>query len=331
MKIALITGITGQDGYLLTEFLLKRDYLVFGFVNGQRNDRLNSFLKKFPSVQIIKGDLTDFSSVFSAIALAKPDEIYNLGALSFVGLSFTQPEITADVTGLGILRILEAVRKLKREDSIRIYQASSSEMFGKVVESPQNENTPFYPRSPYGSAKCFAHHTSINYREAYNMFISSGILFNHESEYRGYEFVTRKITSNLARLKLGLQENFSLGLLTPKRDWGYAGDYVDSMWRMLQHEKPDTFVIATGKTYSIKDFLELAFEVADIPFDLEKYIKFDQSVTRPTEVELLVGDYSKAKKELGWAPKTDLKTLVSIMVENDLKIEYMKHKNTLNS
>jgi GDPmannose 4,6-dehydratase len=275
----------------------------------------------FPNVQLIRGDLTDFSSLLQVIKETSPDEIYNLGAISFVGMSFQQPELTANITGLGALRMLEAVRKSGIQKTIKFYQASSSEMFGKVQETPQNEITPFYPRSPYGVAKTFAHYTCINYREAYGMHISCGILFNHEGEYRGHEFVTRKITSNVARIKLGLQERFSLGALDPKRDWGYAGDFVEAMWLMTQQDTSDTFVIATGETHSVRDFLESALECAGLDTNIEKYVDFDQEMIRPSEVDLLVGDASKAQKILGWKPKVNFAKLVEIMVENDLRIE----------
>ncbi len=321
MKTALITGITGQDGHHLTKFLLGKGYKVAGLVNGQRNSREESFTRLFPDVKLIQGDLTDFSSLLQVVHDIQPDEIYNLGAISFVGLSFKQPELTANVTGLGALRLLEAVRKVGAETSIRFYQASSSEMFGKVRETPQTELTPFHPRSPYGVAKTFAHYTCVNYREAYGMHISSGILFNHEGEYRGHEFVTRKITSNVARIKLGLQERFSLGDLSPQRDWGYAGDYVEAMWKMTQVEKASDYVIATGQTRSVHDFVEAALIAAELEPDVEKYVSYDQSMKRPSEVDLLVGDASKAKQELGWSPRTSFQELVALMVENDLRLE----------
>lgn len=321
MKTALITGITGQDGHHLTKFLLGKGYKVAGLVNGQRNSREESFTRLFPDVKLIQGDLTDFSSLLQVVHDIQPDEIYNLGAISFVGLSFKQPELTANVTGLGALRLLEAVRKVGAETSIRFYQASSSEMFGKVRETPQTELTPFHPRSPYGVAKAFAHYTCVNYREAYGMHISSGILFNHEGEYRGHEFVTRKITSNVARIKLGLQESFSLGDLSPQRDWGYAGDYVEAMWKMTQVEKASDYVVATGQTRSVHDFVEAALIAAELEPDVEKYVSYDQSMKRPSEVDLLVGDASKAKQELGWSPRTSFQELVALMVENDLRLE----------
>lgn len=321
MPTALITGITGQDGHHLTKFLLGKGYKVAGLVNGQRNSREESFSRLFPDVKLIQGDLTDFSSLLQVVHDIQPDEIYNLGAISFVGLSFKQPELTANVTGLGALRLLEAVRKVGAETSIRFYQASSSEMFGKVRETPQTELTPFHPRSPYGVAKTFAHYTCVNYREAYGIHISSGILFNHEGEYRGHEFVTRKITSNVARIKLGLQERFSLGDLSPQRDWGYAGDYVEAMWRMTQVEKASDYVIATGQTRSVRDFVEAALIAAGLEPDVEKYVSYDQTMKRPSEVDLLVGDASKAKQELDWSPRTSFQELVTLMVENDLRLE----------
>ncbi len=321
MKTALITGITGQDGHHLTKFLLGKGYKVAGLVNGQRNSREESFTRLFPDVKLIQGDLTDFSSLLQVVHDIQPDEIYNLGAISFVGLSFKQPELTANVTGLGTLRLLEAVRKVGGEKNIRFYQASSSEMFGKVRETPQTELTPFHPRSPYGVAKTFAHYTCVNYREAYDMHISSGILFNHEGEYRGHEFVTRKITSNVARIKLGLQNRFSLGDLSPRRDWGYAGDYVQAMWKMTQENDPDDFVIATGVTRSVRDFVAAALDAAGLEPEVDKYVDYDQEMKRPSEVDLLVGDATKAKNVLKWEPTTSFKQLVALMVENDLILE----------
>ena len=321
MKTALITGITGQDGHHLTKFLLQKNYRVIGVVNGQRNSRQESFVELFPQVELLQGDLTDLSSLLQIIDSSQPNEVYNLGAISFVGLSFKQPELTANVTGLGVLRLLEAVRKIDKSNSIRIYQASSSEMFGKVRETPQTELTPFYPRSPYGVAKTFAHYSCVNYREAYGMHVSSGILFNHEGEYRGHEFVTRKITSNVAKIKLGLQDRFSLGDLSPQRDWGYAGDYVEAMWSMTQVENPSDYVIATGKTRSVREFVETALLAAQLKPDVEKYVTYDQTMKRPAEVDVLIGYASKAKRELNWEPTTSFEELVSLMVKNDLKIE----------
>jgi GDPmannose 4,6-dehydratase len=321
LKKALITGITGQDGHHLTKFLLERDYKIYGLVNGQKNINELSFSKLFPDVTLLRGDLADFSSLLGVIKSSDPDEIYNLGAISFVGMSFQQPELTANITGLGTLRLLEAIRIHGLEQKIRFYQASSSEMFGKVRETPQNELTPFHPRSPYGVAKTFAHYSCVNYKEAYNMHISSGILFNHEGEYRGYEFVTRKITSNLAKIKLGKQKKFSLGSLDPRRDWGYAGDYVEAMWLMTQKKEPEDFVIATGETHSVKDFITMALEIIGLSPDIDKYVEFDKKLIRPSEVELLIGDNRKAKRNLKWEPKTSFRRLIEIMIENDLKIE----------
>ena len=321
MKKALITGITGQDGHHLTKLLLSKGYEVHGLVNGQRNSREASFTLLFPEVVLHRGDLTDFSSLMGIIGLVKPDELYNLGAISFVGMSFQQPELTANITGLGALRLLEAIRKLGLETHTRFYQASSSEMFGKVRQTPQNEETPFHPRSPYGVAKTFAHYTTLNHREAYGMHASSGILFNHEGEFRGHEFVTRKITSSVARIKLGKQQKISLGDISPQRDWGYAGDYVEAMWLMLQQDKPDDYIIATGETHSVKEFIEKALESAGLEQNIEKYVEFDKDMIRPAEVDLLIGDASKAKRALGWTPKVNFEQLVDRMLTNDLKIE----------
>jgi GDPmannose 4,6-dehydratase len=320
-KRALVTGITGQDGHHLTEHLLALGYKVYGLSNGQRMASSESFLKTFPQVELIKGDLTDLTSLAQAIEKSNPDEIYNLGAISFVGMSFRQPEMTANVTGLGTLRILDAIRLVGISEHAKIYQASSSEMFGKVRETPQNEQTPFHPRSPYGVAKTFAHYTCVNYREAYDMFISCGILFNHEGERRGHEFVTRKISSTVARIKLGLADELRLGTLTPKRDWGYAGDYVKAMHLMLQAKKADDFVIATGETHSVEEFVNLAFEVVGIENGIEKYVKIDPEFVRPAEVDILIGDSTKAEKILGWKPTVGFRELVEKMVENDLRIE----------
>ena len=324
MKKALITGITGQDGHHLAKLLLSKGYQVHGLVNGQRNSRESSFTLLFPTVILHRGDLCDFSSLMGTIGLVKPDELYNLGAISFVGMSFQQPELTANITGLGALRLLEAIRKLGLENKTRFYQASSSEMFGKVQQIPQNENTPFHPRSPYGVAKTFAHYTTLNHREAYGIHASSGILFNHEGEFRGHEFVTRKITASIARIKLGKQEKISLGAISPQRDWGYAGDYVEAMWLMLQQDSPDDYIIATGETHSVREFIEKALECAGLEKDIEKYVEFDQNMVRPTEVDLLIGDASKAKKILGWKTRVNFNQLVEIMLLNDLRIESNK-------
>jgi GDPmannose 4,6-dehydratase len=321
MPRALVSGITGQDGHHLTRFLLSKDYEVHGIVNGQRNSREASFIKLFPQAKLHRGDLTDFSSLSSIIAKVKPDEVYNLGAISFVGLSFEQPELTANVTGLGCLRILDALRRSGLNQNARFYQASSSEMFGSVRETPQSESTPFYPRSPYGVAKTFAHYTTVNYREAYGMHASTGILFNHEGEFRGHEFVTRKITSNIARIKLGKQKRFSLGDISPKRDWGYAGEYVEAMWKMLQADIPDDYVIATGTSHSVRDFVLAALEAAELQPEIERYLDFDSTQIRPAEVNTLLGDATKARIKLGWSPKISFEELVRIMIENDIDLE----------
>lgn len=320
-KKALITGATGQDGMHLAELLLSLNYDVYGLVNGQRQANGEKLAKSYPDVRQIRGDLTDFGSLTKALSIVEPDEIYNLGAISFVGMSFRQPEMTANITGLGTLRLLEAVRSLGMESQARFYQASSSEMFGKVQEVPQTEKTQFYPRSPYGVAKVFAHNTCVNYREAYGMHISAGILFNHEGERRGYEFVTRKITSTVAKIKLGKAKELRLGTLEPQRDWGYAGDYVKAMQLMLQQEKPDDYVIATGETHSVGEFAKIAFELAGIPDGIERFVKIDDEFKRPSEVDLLIGDASKAKSQLGWEPSVSFQELIQLMLENDLKIE----------
>jgi GDPmannose 4,6-dehydratase len=322
MKTALITGITGQDGHHLSTLLLEKGYKVFGLLNGQRNTRVEEFKLNFPEVQLIPGDLTDFSSLSNIVDTVSPNEIYNLGALSFVGLSFKQPELTANVTGLGTLRLLEAIKQAGGEKDVRIYQASSSEMFGRVVETPQTELTRFHPRSPYGVAKVFAHYICVNYREAYGMHVSSGILFNHEGEHRGHEFVTRKITSNVAKIKAGKISKFTLGELTPKRDWGYAGDYVEAMWLMLQQANPDDYVIATGESHTVKEFLSLALDYAGLGGSIEDYVSYDPDLKRPSEVDLLIGDSTKARKVLGWQPKVNFEQLVKLMIDNDLSIEY---------
>lgn len=321
MSRALITGVTGQDGRHLSELLLEKGYEVFGMINGQRNVESNQLSMEFPDVRQVRGDLTDSSSLARVLEETTPDEIYNLGAISFVGMSFQQPELTANITGVGVLRLLEAIRATKMSEHVKFYQASSSEMFGKVRAVPQDENTPFYPRSPYGVAKVFAHQACVNYREAYGMHISCGILFNHEGERRGPEFVTRKITQGVARIKLGLQDHIVLGDLEPKRDWGYAGDYVVAMWKMLQQKVPDDYVIATGETHSVREFIESALIAADLTGPIEKYIKQDKRFFRPSEVDLLVGDASKAKEKLGWGPQVSFKELVNKMVVNDLKLE----------
>ena len=325
MPRALITGITGQDGQHLAELLHSKGYDVFGLVKGQNNPRIAGVLEQFPFVEPVSGDLADLSSLVKAIEIAQPDEVYNLGAVSYVAYSFTHAELTADISGLGVLRMLDAVRMVGGSDdnSIRFYQASTSEMFGEVRETPQTEMTPFHPRSPYGCAKVFGHYITMNYRESYDMFACSGILFNHEGPRRGLEFVTRKITNAVARIKLGLQDEIVLGNLDSMRDWGYAGDYVRAMWLMLQHDTPEDFVIATGVTHSIREFLDLAFAEVGID-DWQPYVRQDPKFLRPAEVDLLIGDASKAKETLGWKPEVSFAQLVKMMVENDLEIEAAK-------
>ncbi len=324
MPRALITGITGQDGRYLAEFLHEKGYEVFGLVTGQNNPRGNAVREELSYVDLIEGDLQDMSSLIAAVEYSQPDEVYNLGAISFVALSFKQAELTANVTGLGVLRMLEAIRVVGgKNNPIRFYQASSSEMFGKVRETPQNEKTPFHPRSPYGAAKAFGHHLTVNYREAYGLYAVNGILFNHESPRRGLEFVTRKVTNAVARIKLGVQYELSLGNLDSRRDWGYAGDYVRAMWLMLQQPNPDDYVIATGETHSVREFVEAAFTAAGID-DWQRYVTTDPRFLRPTEVELLRGDATKAREMLGWKPTISFPRLVSMMVESDLELERRK-------
>ena len=328
MARALITGITGQDGRHLAEFLHAKGYEVFGLVKGQNNPKAESIRDEFPFVQLVPGDLADFSSLVSALEMSQPDEVYNLGAISFVAMSFNQAELTGNITGLGVLRMLEAIRLVggARKNPIRFYQASSSEMFGKVRETPQTEMTPFHPRSPYGVAKVFAHDITVNYRESYDMFACSGILFNHEGPRRGLEFVTRKITNSVARIKLGLQSELVLGNLEAKRDWGYAGDYVEAMWLMLQQSKADDFVVATGVTHSIEQLLEVAFNAADLK-DWRQYVHQDQRFFRPAEVDLLIGDATKAKTKLGWQPKVGFNELIEMMVRHDIDYETKRANN----
>lgn len=315
MKKALITGITGQDGSYLAELLLKKGYQVFGLERRSSTKNRTNIENIEKDINFVSGDLTDQHSLTRAIVFSQPDEVYNLAAQSFVKESWEQPEYTSNVTGSGALRVLEAIRQINPK--IKYYQASSSEMFGRVKESPQNEQTPFYPRSPYGVAKLYAHWITVNYRESYNIFACSGILFNHESERRGLEFVTRKITNAVARIKLGLQDKLYLGNLDAKRDWGYAPEYVEAMWMMLQQAEPEDFVAATGEAHSVKDFAEAAFAVVDL--DWEKYVRIDDRFKRPAEVYSLVGDAGKALSKLGWQPKVNFSELVKIMVEADLK------------
>jgi GDPmannose 4,6-dehydratase len=325
MKRALITGITGQDGRYLANFLVGKGYQVFGLIRGQNNPKADLVARETPALELVDGDLRDLSSLIAVVERVQPDEVYNLGAISFVHLSFTQPDLTSEITGLGVLRMLEAVRIVggAEHNPIRFYQASSSEMFGKVRETPQTEQTPFHPRSPYGAAKVFGHHITVNYRESYGLFACSGILFNHESERRGMEFVSRKATNAVARIKLGLQDELVLGTLDTKRDWGYAGDYVEAMWAMLQLPEPEDFVVATGETHAVREFVQLAFEIAGLD-RWEDYVRQDERFYRPAEVDLLVGDATKARETLGWRPKIDFQTLVERMVSHDLKVETQK-------
>jgi GDPmannose 4,6-dehydratase len=322
MARALITGITGQDGQHLAEFLHGQGYDIFGVVKGQNNPRALQIQQELPFVELVPGDLADLPSLIKAVDKAQPDEVYNLAAISFVALSFNQAELTANLTGLGVLRMLEAVRMVggTQNNPIRFYQASSSEMFGKVRETPQTEMTPFHPRSPYGCAKAFGHDITVNYRESYGMFACSGILFNHEGPKRGLEFVTRKVSNAVARIKLGLQDDLVLGNMDTKRDWGYAGDYVKAMWLMLQQDEPDDYVVATGETHSIREFVERAFAEVGIE-DWQPYVRQDDRFMRPAEVDLLIGDASKARNKLGWAPEIDFAQLVKMMVAHDLQAE----------
>jgi GDPmannose 4,6-dehydratase len=322
MPRAFITGITGQDGQHLAEFLHSKGYEVFGMVKGQNNPKMMRLREELPFVEPVPGDLTDLPSLVKALDVAKPDEVYNLAAISFVAMSFNQAELTANVTGTGVLRMLDAVRIVggSQNNSIRFYQASSSEMFGKVRETPQTETTPFHPRSPYGCAKVFGHDITVNYRESYGLFACSGILFNHEGPRRGLEFVTRKVTNAAARIKLGLQSEIVMGNLDSKRDWGFAGDYVKAMWMMLQQDEPDDYVIATGKTHSIEDLVSRAFLEVGIE-DWRSYVRQDPKFFRPAEVDLLIGDATKARTKLGWTPEVEFPELIQMMVAHDLELE----------
>ncbi len=314
-KKALITGITGQDGSYLSELLLEKGYKVYGMVRRASVERFDRIEHIQDRLNLIQGDLTDQSSLDEAIKSVQPDEVYNLAAQSFVPTSWNQPTLTGEVTGIGATRVLEAVRKIKPD--AKFYQASSSEMFGKVREVPQTELTPFHPRSPYGVAKVYGHFITVNYRESYNLFACSGILFNHESPRRGFEFVTRKITNGAAKIKLGLANELRLGNLDAKRDWGFAGDYVKAMWLMLQQDEPDDYVIATGETHSVQEFVEAAFGHAGL--DWKKHVVIDPRFIRPAEVDSLVGDPSKARKKLGWKPRVSFHELVKMMVEEDIR------------
>jgi GDPmannose 4,6-dehydratase len=313
-KTALITGITGQDGSYLADLLLEKNYKVFGLVRRSSSDNFDRISHIENEIQLVQGDLTDQSSLISAVELSQPDELYNLAAQSFVPTSWNQPILTGEITALGVTRVLEALRSVKPDT--KFYQASSSEMFGKVIESPQTEKTPFYPRSPYGVSKAYGHFITVNYRESYDMFACSGILFNHESPRRGLEFVTRKVTNAVAKIKLGLATELKLGNLEAKRDWGYAHDYVDMMWKMLQQKEPEDYVIATGKAHSVRELCEVAFGHVDLNY--QDYIKTDTGLKRPAEVDHLIGDSSKAKQKLGWEPKVSFEEMIKIMVDADL-------------
>lgn len=335
MKTAIITGVSGQDGAYLAQLLLDKGYKVYATyrrsssVNLWRIDELN--ITNHPNLHLVEFDLTDMSSCISLVAKAQPDEVYNLAAQSFVGVSFSQPVTTAEITAIGVLNLLEAIRIINPK--IKFYQASTSEMFGKVQQIPQTEETPFYPRSPYGVAKLYGHWITLNYRESYDIFGCSGILFNHESPLRGREFVTRKITDAVAKIALNKQSCLELGNLDAKRDWGFAKEYVEGMWRMLQADQPDTYVLATNRTETVRDFVTMAFQAIDIPLEFkgkdeneiginantgDVLVRVNQAYYRPAEVDLLIGDYSKAKRVLGWEPKTTLEELCKMMVEADL-------------
>jgi GDPmannose 4,6-dehydratase len=319
-KTALITGVTGQDGLYLSELLLEKGYEVYGLVRGQNNPKLPLLRELLPEVKVLTGDLLDLSSLLRALNSAQPDEVYNLGAISFVAYSWENAHLTSDVTGMGVLNVLEALRLHVGSElgRVRFYQASSSEMFGKVQAVPQDESTLLWPRSPYGVAKVYGHYMTINYRESYGMHASSGVLFNHESPRRGPEFVTRKVSQAVARISLGLQDTLALGNLDAQRDWGFAGDYVNAMWLMLQQDRADDYVVSTGETHSIRELLDVAFSHVGIS-DWERHVVQDPRFFRPAEVDLLVGDASKAREVLGWVPEVGFEQLVQMMVEHDLQ------------
>jgi len=314
-KRALITGVSGQDGSYLAEFLLEKGYDVWGVVRRLSAENYGRIEHIRDRIHLVQGDLLDQSSLAAALVQSEPDEVYNLAAQSFVPTSWTQPLLTAEFTAVGVTRVLEAVRQVNPK--IRFYQASSSEMFGKVREVPQGEDTPFYPRSPYGVAKVYGHFITVNYRESYDMHCSSGILFNHESPRRGIEFVTRKVSDGVARIKLGLQTELAMGNLEAQRDWGFAGDYVEAMWMMLQQDEPDDYVIATGETHSVERLVDVAF--SHVGLDWHDHVKLDERFVRPAEVDLLIGDRSKAETKLGWTPKVTFEELVKMMVDADLE------------
>ncbi len=314
-KVAFITGITGQDGSYLAEFLLKKGYKVYGMVRRASVDKYERIAHIMDKIELIQGDLLDQYSLISALKKAQPTEVYNLAAQSFVPTSWAQPVLTSEFTAIGVTRMLESIRLV--DPKIRFYQASSSEMYGKVLQTPQTEETPFYPRSPYGVAKVYGHYITVNYRESYDLFAVSGILFNHESPRRGLEFVTRKVTDGVARIKLGLQKELRLGNLDARRDWGFAGDYVEAMWLMLQQETPDDYVIATGETRTVKELVQVAFD--RVGLDWEKHVVLDPAFLRPAEVDLLIGDPAKAKRQLGWTPKVSFEEMIRMMVDSDLE------------
>ncbi len=319
-KVAFITGINGMDGSHLADLLVSKDYIVYGMIRSRSNKNDDVNIRHLrDKIVLLNGDLTDQNSLVRCLEQCTPDEVYNLAAQSFVGESWNTPEHTSNVTGLGVLRILEAIRTFDSSKTIKFYQASSSEMFGKMITNPATEDTPFYPRSPYGVSKLYGHWITKNYRESYGMYACSGILFNHESERRGIEFVTRKITNGVAMIHAGKSDHITLGNLEAKRDWGYAPDYTEAMWLMLQQETPDDFVIATNETHSIRDFLNIAFNKIGIN-DWSKYVVTDKAFMRPAEVDVLRGDYTKAKNVLGWEPKVSFEELVEKMVNNDIKI-----------
>jgi GDPmannose 4,6-dehydratase len=320
-KVALVTGITGQDGSYLAEFLLKKGYTVYGMVRRASVEQYERIEHIRSDIQLIQGDLLDQYSLISTLKQSRPTEVYNLAAQSFVPTSWAQPVLTSEFTGIGVTRMLEAIRNV--DPSIRFYQASSSEMYGRVRETPQNELTPFYPRSPYGVAKVYGHYITVNYRESYNLFAVSGILFNHESPRRGLEFVTRKVTDAVARIKLGLAKELRMGNLDAKRDWGFAGDYVEAMWLMLQQDQPDDYVIATGETHTVQKLVDIAFN--HVGLNSRDYVKLDPAFLRPAEVDLLIGDPSKATKKLGWKPKVSFEEMIRMMVDADLQ----RHKRDL--
>ena len=316
MKTALITGVTGQDGSYLAEFLLKKDYEVYGIVRRSSSSNFERIKHIQDDIKLVQGDLLDQNSLIEAIEGSRPDEVYNLGAQSFVPTSWNQPVLTGEFTALGVTRMLEAIRLVNKK--IRFYQASSSEMFGKVAEVPQNEQTVFYPRSPYGVAKLYAHWITVNYRESYGLFCCSGILFNHESPRRGLEFVTRKVSNGVARIKMGLSNELRMGNLDAKRDWGFAGDFVEAMWLMLQQDEPEDYVISTGEVHSVKELVEIAFDHAGL--DWKDYVVIDPKFVRPAEVDLLLGDSAKARDKLKWQSKLGFEELVRMMVNYDIEM-----------